>query len=117
MSANGDNIQAGKTPGGGAPAPRRRRFRYPTRRHVVITGVALALATVALLLLALFTVRLGYVDRFIANQIKDDFAKYGIRAEIAEFHLTLPPQTVEMRGIELYDAKSGERLGRIDRIL
>ena len=61
--------------------------------------------------------RLGYVDRYVAGQIKDTFAKYGIRAEIKEFHAGFPPQTVEMLGVELYDAQTGEKLGKIDRLL
>jgi translocation and assembly module TamB len=61
--------------------------------------------------------RLGYVDHYVAGQIKDTFANYGIRAEIREFHATFPPQTVEMNGIELYDSTTGERLGKIDKLL
>src|SRR4029079_7941689 len=58
-----------------------------------------------------------YVDRYVAGQIKGTFAKYGIRAEIKEFHTTFPPQTVEMLGVELYDSQTGEKLGKIDRLL
>ncbi|HTG16056.1 MAG TPA: hypothetical protein VK747_12470, partial [Blastocatellia bacterium] len=53
----------------------------------------------------------------MAGQIKDTFAKYGIRAEIKDFHAGFPPQTVEMLGVELYDAQSGEKLGQINRLL
>ena len=60
---------------------------------------------------------LGYVDDYVAGQIKDTFANYGIRAEIKDFHTTLTPQTVEMLGLELFDAQTGEKLGKIDRLL
>src|SRR5207237_8326470 len=61
--------------------------------------------------------RLGYVDRYIAGQIKNTLSNYGIRAEIRNFHTSLSPQTVELLGVELYDAKTGEKLGKIDRML
>src|SRR5581483_1314188 len=61
--------------------------------------------------------RLGFVDRYVANQIKNTLATYGIRAEIRDSHTSLSPQTVELLGVELYDAKTGEKLGKIDRML
>jgi translocation and assembly module TamB len=83
----------------------------------LIATIAGAIGLIALILLILIAYRLGYVDRYVAGQIKDTFAKYGIRAEIKDFHTTFPPQTVEMLGLDLYDAQSGEKLGKIDRLL
>ncbi|MFN2494047.1 MAG: hypothetical protein ABR501_14320, partial [Pyrinomonadaceae bacterium] len=97
--------------------PQGRRRRYLNQRNIFIATVAAAIGVVALILLVLLVYRLGYVDRYVAGQIKDTFAKYGIRAEIKEFHTTFPPQTVEMLGLELYDAQTGEKLGKIDRLL
>src|SRR5687768_7347686 len=93
-----------------------RRWRYFTRRHAILAGLIVAAVVVFVILLAFFLVRLGYVDRYIANQIKRTFSNYGIRAEIREFHAELPPQTVKMSGVELYDAQTGEKLGTIDQI-
>jgi translocation and assembly module TamB len=70
-----------------------------------------------LILLGLFLYRLGFVDRYVAGQIKNTFANYGIRAEIKDFHASFPPKTVEMDGVELYDSVTGEKLGKIDRLL
>ena len=100
----------------GAPPPRRRR-RIVTRRNAIIVGIIVAVGAIALILIALLSYRLGYVDAYIAGQVKDTLAKYGIRAEIREFHTAITPQTVEMLGVELYDAQSGEKLGKIDRLL
>jgi translocation and assembly module TamB len=100
----------------GAPPPRRRR-RLVTRRNAIIVGIIVAAGAIALILIALLSYRLGYVDAYIAGQVKDTLAKYGIRAEIREFHTAITPQTVEMLGLELYDAQSGEKLGKIDRLL
>jgi translocation and assembly module TamB len=100
----------------GAPPPRRRR-RVVTRRNAIIVGILVAVGAIALVLIALLSYRLGYVDAYIAGQVKDTLAKYGIRAEIREFHTAITPQTVEMLGVELYDAQSGEKLGKIDRLL
>src|SRR6266550_3717431 len=97
--------------------PQGRRRRFLNRRNLVIATIFAAVGIVALILLILIVYRLGYVDRYVAGQIKDTFAKYGIRAEIKEFHAGFPPQTVEMSGVELYDALTGEKLGKIDRLL
>ena len=93
-----------------------RRWRYFTRRHAILAGLIVAAVVVFAVLLGFFLYRLGYVDRYIASQIKRTFANYGIRAEIREFHADIPPQTVKMSGVELYDAQTGEKLGTIDQI-
>src|SRR5882762_1507519 len=97
--------------------PQGRRRRFLNQRNLVIATIAAAAGIVALILLILIVYRLGYVDRYVAGEIKDTFAKYGIRAEIKDFHTTFPPQTVEMLGVELYDSQTGEKLGKIDRML
>lgn len=95
----------------------RKRWRYFTRRHAILAGLVIGVGALALILLVLFLYRLGYVDRYVAGQIKRTFANYGIRAEIREFHATFPPNTVEMNGLELYDSETGDKLGKIDRLL
>lgn len=97
--------------------PQGRRRRFLNRRNLVIATIAAGAGVVALILIILIVYRLGYVDRYVAGQIKATFAKYGIRAEIKDFHTTFPPQTVEMLGVELYDSQTGEKLGKIDRLL
>ena len=98
------------------PAIRKRWIRF-TRRHAFLAAIIVGGGALLLILLALFLYRLGFVDRYVAGQIKNTFANYGIRAEIAEFHATFPPNTVEMSGVELYDSQTGERLGKIDKLL
>ena len=97
--------------------PIRTRWRYFTRRHVVLATMIVGVVALALILLGLFLYRLGFVDRYVAGQIRETFANYGIRAEIREFHAGFPPKTVEMNGVELYDSVTGEKLGKIDRLL
>src|ERR1044072_8152266 len=97
--------------------PIRRRWYEFRRRHVVITAAIIGGIALFFIPLALFLFPLGFIDRYVASQIKNTFASYGIRAEIAEFHAGFPPKTVEMNGIELYDAATGERLGKIDKLL
>jgi translocation and assembly module TamB len=77
----------------------------------------IGLGAVALILVALIGYRLGYVDNYIAGQVKNTLATYGVRAEIRSFHTAFSPQTVEMLGVELYDAQTGEKIGKIDRLL
>lgn len=95
----------------------RRSWRRFTRRHAYIAAALVGGVVLAVILLVLFLFRLGYVDRYVANQIKRSFANYGIRAEIRNFHATFPPQTVEMEGIELYDSQTGDKLGKIDKLV
>ena len=97
------------------PTIKRRWSRF-TRRHAYIATAIVAGGALVLVLLVLFAFRLGYVDRYVADQIKRSFANYGIRAEIRTFHATFPPQTVKMEGIELYDSQTGDKLGKIDRL-
>ena len=97
--------------------PITKRWRYFTRRHAYLAAIIVGVGALALVLLILFLFRLGFVDRYVAGQIKNTFANYGIRAEIREFHASFPPNTVEMSGLELYDSQSGEKLGKIDRLL
>ncbi len=97
--------------------PQGRRRRYLTRRNALIGTIAASIGVIALILLLLLVYRLGYVDRYVAGQIVDTFSKYGIRAEIKDFHATFPPKTVEILNIELYDSVTGEKLGKIDRVL
>ncbi|MCM3900619.1 MAG: translocation/assembly module TamB domain-containing protein [Pyrinomonadaceae bacterium] len=97
--------------------PQGRRRRYLTRRNALIATIAASIGVVALILLLLLVYRLGYVDRYVASQVIDTFSKYGIRAEIRDFHADFPPNTVEMLNLELYDAQTGDKLGKIDRLL
>lgn len=97
--------------------PQGRRRRYLTKRNALIATVAASIGVVALILLVVLLYRLGFVDNYVAGQVKETFANYGIRAEIKEFRTTFPPQTVEMLGLELFDAQTGEKLGKIDRLL
>src|SRR5712691_9710465 len=97
--------------------PLRRALRRFARRHAVISGIIIGAVVAALVLAGLIAYRLGAVDRYVANQIKGTLSTYGIRAEIRESHTSLSPQTVEMLGVELYDAKTGEQLGKIGRLL
>ncbi|HYO90267.1 MAG TPA: hypothetical protein VEQ40_01460 [Pyrinomonadaceae bacterium] len=95
--------------------PQQQRRRWVTRRNAFILTISLAVIAVALVLIAFLAYRTGYVDRYIARQIKTTFAQYGIRAEIREFH-TSGARNVVMNDVELYDATTNEKLGRIDKL-
>ncbi len=97
--------------------PQGKRRRFLTRRNALIATLAIAVGIVVLIIAALLLYRLGYIDRYIANQIKTTLSQYGIRAEIKHFETKFGPRTVEMREIELYDQVTNEKIGKIDRIL
>ena len=97
--------------------PQGQRRRYLTRRNAAIATLAIAIGIVAVIAIGLLAYRLGYIDRYVANQIKTTLAQYNIRAEIRDFHAAFGPRSVEMRGIELYDSVTGEMLGRAERLL
>ena len=95
----------------------RKRWRYFTRRHAFLAAMIMGGGALILIVLILFLVRLGYVDRFVATQIKETFASYGFRAEIKVFHASVfPPRGVEMSVFELFDAQTNDRIGKIDRL-
>lgn len=94
----------------------RKRWRYFSRRHAFLAGLIIGVGILALLLISFILYRFGFVDRYLAGQITNTFANYGIRATIKELHSSLPPRTVEMSGIELFDAATGAKLGKIDRL-
>ena len=96
--------------------PQGRRRRFVTRRNAVIATLGIAVIAVALILIAILAYKLGYIDSYVAKQIKSTLAEYGIRAEIKHFETKFSPRTVEMREIELYDMQTGAPLGRIDRM-
>jgi translocation and assembly module TamB len=114
---NQSNNQAPTNDRPAASQPTTRRRRFISRRNTIIAAIGLICAAIALFLVGLIAYRLGYVDRYIASQIKSTLANYGIRAEIHDFHVAISPQTVELLGVELYDAKTGAKLGKIDRML
>lgn len=97
--------------------PQGKRRRFLTRRNAFIATLAIAVSVVVLILAAIILYRIGYVDRYIANQIKTTLAQYGIRAEIKHFETKFGPRTVEMREIELYDQVTNEKIGKVDRLL
>src|ERR1051325_7997994 len=98
-------------------SPARRRRLFASRRNLILVVIGLVFAVVALGLVGLIAYRLGYVDRYIADQVKTTLSNYGIRAEIRSFHTSLSPQSVELQGVELYDAKTGDQIGKIDRMV
>src|SRR5438552_19194349 len=93
------------------PTPARRRRRFVTRRNAILSGIAIGIGVAVIILVAFIGYKLGFLDRYIAGQIQDTLSKYGVRAEIKHFHTSLSPQTVEMLGLELYDAHSGHKPG------
>jgi translocation and assembly module TamB len=99
------------------PRTARKWRRHVSRRNALILGILIAAGFIVFIFLSLLAYRLGFVDRYVAGQIKGTLAAYGIRAEIREFHTAITPQTVEMLDVELYDAQTGDRIGKIGRLL
>ena len=97
--------------------PQGQRRRFVTRRNAFIATLGIAAIFVAMILIALLAYKLGYIDRYVAGQIKNTLAEYGIRAEIKHFETRFSPRTVEMRDIELFDMQTGAPLGKISRML
>lgn len=112
-----------EAPADTAPAPltprgRRARWRrVVNRRNAMWTGVAAVSVLILAVVVAFLLYRTGQIDRIIARQLVDTFARYGVRAEIGSFETKFGPRTAELRDVKLYDAESGAQLGRIDRVL
>ncbi|MDQ1591476.1 MAG: translocation and assembly module TamB [Pyrinomonadaceae bacterium] len=107
----------GEPPAAATPAERRRWRRYINRRNATITAAAIVALVVLIVVLAFLLYRTGRVDNLIAQQIVSTLREYNIRAEIGEFHTKFGPRTVEMQRIDLYDQTTGEKLGRVERVL
>ncbi|HEY9405119.1 MAG TPA: translocation/assembly module TamB domain-containing protein [Pyrinomonadaceae bacterium] len=109
--------------GDGAPstpatrAERRRWHRYVNRRNATIAAAAIVALVLLIVVLAFLLYRTGRVDNLIARQIVSTLDEYNIRAEIREFHTKFGPRTVEMLGLDLYDKTTGEKLGRVEKVL
>jgi translocation and assembly module TamB len=125
---NDERVAAGETGaagggGDGAPPPpaartgRRGWHRIVNRRNATVAAVAIVALVLLVVILAFLLYRTGRVDNLIARQIVSTLAEYNIRAEIREFHTKFGPRTVEMQGLDLYDGTTGEKLGRVERIL
>ncbi|HEX8634051.1 MAG TPA: hypothetical protein VF703_07860, partial [Pyrinomonadaceae bacterium] len=99
------------------PAERRRWHRYINRRNTGIAAVAVVALVALIVVLAFLFYRTGRVDDLIARQIVSTLREYNIRAEIKEFHTRFGARTVEMQGLDLYDQTTGEKLGRVERVL
>jgi autotransporter translocation and assembly factor TamB len=100
------------------PKGRRARWRrIVNRRNAMWTGLVLVVAAIALVLIVFILYRSGQVDRVIASQIVNTFAKYNIRAEVGSFETKFGERTAELRDLKLYDATTGAQLGKIDRLL
>lgn len=94
----------------------RQRRRVLNRRNFFLASVVIVGGAFLLLVLLVISYRLGYIDSYIAGQVKNTLAQYGIRAEIGSFETKYSPRTVEMRDVKLFDAKTGEPLGKVDRL-
>ncbi len=81
------------------------------------TGIVAVVAALALVLIIFILYRSGQVDRVISNQIVSTFAKYGIRAEIEGFETRIGARTAVLTNVALYDQTTGEKLGKIDRLV
>lgn len=101
------------------PLGRRRRGwrRVVNRRTAMWTALVAVTALVALAFIIFMLYRTGQVDKFVARQIIDTFARYNIRAEIGGFTTKLGPRTVEIRDLKLYNAVTGAPIGNVGRIV
>jgi translocation and assembly module TamB len=97
--------------------PQGKRRRFLTRRNALIATLAIVVSLIVLVLVAVIAYRLGYIDRYLASQIKTTLSQYGIRAEIKGFETKFGARSAEFHDIELYDQVTGEKLGKIDRII
>lgn len=97
--------------------PQGRRRRFLTRRNAFIATLGIAVTVIGFILITVLVYKLGYIDSYVARQIKNTLAEYGIRAEIKHFETKFSPRTVEMRDIELFDMQTGAPLGKISRML
>src|SRR6266849_3566068 len=85
-----ESSQRGGTPHAEEPKVNQSRKRqtrraYFNRRNALFAGIAITVGILAIVFVAAIAYRLGFIDRYVARQIKDTLATYGIRAETKSF--------------------------------
>lgn len=98
---------------------RARKTRWPlmTRRRAWWTFIVLTSLVMAVLLAGVIFYRSGQLDALIARQIINTLSNYNIRAEIEGFHFQIGLRTAEIRGLVLYNAATGQLIGRVRRLI
>jgi translocation and assembly module TamB len=94
-----------------APKKRRRGWRPLWFALAGLLGVAL------LVCLAVFLIfRLGYVDQYAQDALRERLAEFGIKAELGKVETTISPTTAEFQNLVFFDEQTGEKLAIIDRL-
>lgn len=58
----------------------------------------------------------GFVDSYVRSSLIERFAEFGIRAEIESVETFVSPTGAEIKNLQFFDEKTGEKLARIDRL-
>jgi translocation and assembly module TamB len=58
----------------------------------------------------------GYLDNYVKDSLIERFTEYGIRLEIGSVKTTLSPTTTELSNLQFFDAQTGEKLGKLDKL-
>jgi translocation and assembly module TamB len=90
--------------------------RIITRRRLILTAFTLILLFGVVALLALFLVRQGHFDRWLAGQLKTALTEYGVEAEVGSLNTRLRDWQVELKDLKLYPENSREPFATLRRM-
>jgi translocation and assembly module TamB len=92
------------------------KSRQAIWRKLLLGAGALGVLLLLLVLGVFIAFKTGYVDNYIKNTLIERFTDYGIRAEIESIKTTISPTTAELTNLQFFDAQTGEKLAKIDKL-
>jgi outer membrane protein insertion porin family len=98
--------ESAKKPSSSRPSRRKRLLRI---------AISLLLIALAVVLAAVIFIRSGKLNRYIAGQVKQALAEFGVRTEIGGFELSWGPRTATLEGLKFYNQQTGQLLATVDR--
>jgi outer membrane protein insertion porin family len=89
---------------------------YARHKRLLLIGLGLLLLITFIVLVGLYYIRSGRLNRYIANQVADALGEYGLRAEIGRFDIAWGIRTAKIGDIKVYNQQTGQPVATIDQL-
>src|SRR2546426_3591416 len=89
----------------------------PNRLKRILVAIAAATLIVAALALAAWVyIRSENFSNYVAREIKSKLREFGLRAEIGSFGIGWDTQTARLRGLKIYNERTGQLVATVERL-